>query len=64
MRCRREDERTLGRHYGHSAKGKRAHKKQPFVRGRRVSMEALLTFNGIVACAVVEGSMSGSHLRS
>lgn len=45
-----KDERTLGRHYGRSAKGKRAHKKQPFVHGRRVSMEALLTLNGIVAC--------------
>ncbi|KAG1862660.1 hypothetical protein F4604DRAFT_1587405, partial [Suillus subluteus] len=38
-----KDERTLGRHYGRSSRGKRAHAHQPFVRGRRVSLEALLT---------------------
>jgi len=53
-----KDERTHGRHYGRSSKGKRAHKNQPFVRGRRISTEALLTLDGIVACTAVEGSMT------
>jgi hypothetical protein len=51
-----KDERTLGRHYGRSSRGKRAHVHQPFVRGCRVSLEALLTLDGIVACIAVEGS--------
>jgi transposase len=53
-----KDERTVGRRYGRSRKGKRAEKKQVFVRGRRVSAEALLTLDGIVAGTVVEGSMT------
>ncbi|KIK34681.1 hypothetical protein CY34DRAFT_97511 [Suillus luteus UH-Slu-Lm8-n1] len=31
--------------------------KQPFVCGHRISLEALLTLYGLVACTVVEGSM-------
>lgn len=38
--------------------GKRAEKKQPFVRGRRTSTGALLTIDRIVAGTVVEGSMT------
>lgn len=53
-----KDERTVGRRYGRSRKGRRAEKKQPFVRGRRTSTEALLTLDGIVAGTVVEGSMT------
>jgi hypothetical protein len=50
-------EQTLGQHYGYSSRGKRAHAHQPFVCGRHVSLEALLTLDGIVTCTVVEGSM-------
>jgi transposase len=53
-----KDERTIGHQYGRSRKGTRAEKKQVFVRGRRVSTEALLTLNGIVAGTTVEGSMT------
>lgn len=53
-----KDERTLTRSYGQSKKGCHAVKKAVFVQGRRVSTEALLTLNGIVACTVVEGSMT------
>jgi transposase len=53
-----KDERTVGRRYGRSRKGTRCRKKQPFVRGRRTSTEALLSLDGIVACTVVEGSMT------
>ncbi|KAJ8456687.1 hypothetical protein ONZ45_g18619 [Pleurotus djamor] len=53
-----KDERTVGRHYGRSRQGHRAEKKQVFVRGRRTSTEALLSLDGIVACTVVEGSMT------
>ncbi|KAG1884520.1 hypothetical protein F4604DRAFT_1546035, partial [Suillus subluteus] len=53
-----KDEQTLGRHYRCSAKVKQAHKTQPFVHGHHVSMEALLTLDDIVACTVVEGSMT------
>jgi transposase len=53
-----KDERTLGRHYGRSKKGKRAEKKHVYVRGRGTSTEALLTLDGIVAGTMVEGSMT------
>jgi hypothetical protein len=53
-----KDERTPGRCYGWSKKGKRAEKQQVFVRGRRTSTEALLTLDGIIAATVVEGSMT------
>jgi len=41
----RKYERTPGRHYGWSKKGKRAEKQQVFVCGRRTSTEALLTLD-------------------
>lgn len=53
-----KDERSIGRHYGRSRKGQRAGKKQPFVRGRRTSTEALLTLDGMVTGISVEGSMT------
>jgi transposase len=53
-----KDARTTRRSSGWSKKGKRAEKKQVFVRGRRTSTEALLTLDGIVAGTVVEGSMT------
>jgi transposase len=53
-----KDDRTPSRHFGRSRKGRRAEKKQAFVRGRRTSTEALLTLDGIVAGTVVEGSMT------
>ena len=53
-----KDERTLNRSFGRSKKGCRAAKRARFVRGRHTSTEALLTLDGIVACKVVEGSMT------
>lgn len=53
-----KDERTLARGFGRSKAGRRAAKRAKFVRGRRTSTEALLTLDGIVACKVVEGSMT------
>ncbi|KAF8236083.1 hypothetical protein L208DRAFT_1124560, partial [Tricholoma matsutake] len=51
-----KDERTLGRQYGRSTKGRQASRKQPFVRSRRTSTTGLLTLNGIEAAMAVEGS--------
>jgi len=53
-----KDARTSRRSSGWSKKGKRAEKKQVFVRGRRTSAEALLTLDGIIAGTVVKGSMT------
>lgn len=53
-----KDSRTVGRRYGRSRKNSRAVKKQPFVRGRRVSATGLLTLEGIEARTTVEGSMT------
>jgi transposase len=53
-----KDARTTRRSSGWSKKGKRAEKKQAFLRGRRTSTEALLTLDGMVAGTVVEGSMT------
>jgi transposase len=53
-----KDERTPTRAFGWAKKGRRATKAAKFVRGRRLSTEALLTLDGIVACTVVEGSMT------
>jgi hypothetical protein len=53
-----KDARMTRRSSGWSKKGKRAEKKQVFVRGRRTSTKALLTLVGIVAGTVVEGSMT------
>jgi len=53
-----KDERTPARMFGQAKKGQRAKRKAKFVHGRRLSTEALLTLDGIVACTVVEGSMT------
>jgi hypothetical protein len=53
-----KDERVIGRCFGRAKKGQRPRKRQPFVRGRRTSTEAMLTVNGIEASTVVEGSMT------
>ena len=53
-----KDRRTVGRRYGRSRRNTRANKKQPFVRGQRVSATAFLTLDGISAQTVVEGSMT------
>jgi transposase len=50
-----KDERTLVRGFGRAKRGRRAAKKGVFV---RTSTEALLTLDGIVACKVVEGSIT------
>ena len=53
-----KDCRSIGWRYGRSQKNKRAQKKQPFVRGRRVSATGLLSLEGITVRTVVEGSMT------
>lgn len=53
-----KDEHTLSRGFGRSKKGRRAAKKQVFMRGTRVSTEALLSSDGIVAGTAVQGSMT------
>ena len=53
-----KDEQTNSRRYARSRKGRRAQKDLPFVRRRRVSTEALLTLDGMVARTTVEGSMT------
>jgi transposase len=55
-----KDERTSFRPRGRSAKGRRAIKKGVFVRGRRFSVEGLLTIDGMISNTVVEGSMTKS----
>ncbi|KAF8834674.1 hypothetical protein BDN67DRAFT_875825, partial [Paxillus ammoniavirescens] len=44
--------------YGCSRRGKRAHKKQPFIHGQWVTIETLLTLDAIISGTVVEGSMT------
>ena len=53
-----KDCRSIGRRFGRSVKNQRAKKKQPFVRGCRVSATGLLTLDGVVAQTMVEGSMT------
>lgn len=53
-----KDERTSSRRRGRSRKGTRAVKKGVFIRGRRFSVEGLLTLDGMVSNTVVEGSMT------
>jgi transposase len=53
-----KDARSVSRRYGRARKGRRAEKKQCFVRGRRTSTEGLLTLGGVVSGTVVEGSMT------
>lgn len=57
-----KDRRTPSRGYGRSRKGRRVSQKQEFVRGRRVSTEALLTLDGMVSGTAVEGSMTRAML--
>lgn len=52
-----KDERTPSRRFGRAKKGKRTQKKEPFKRGRQVSLEALMNLDGMVLGTVVEGSM-------
>ena len=53
-----KDERTCFRSHGRSSKGTRAIQKGVFIRGRRFSVEGLLTIDGMVSNTVVEGSMT------
>jgi len=53
-----KDCQSVGHRYGRSVRNRRAAKKQPFVRGRRVSATGLLTLDGIAARTTVEGSMT------
>ena len=53
-----KDKRTPTCAYGHAKKGRRAVKKACFVHGHCLSTKALITLDGVVACTVVEGSMT------
>jgi len=53
-----KDERTVGRRYGRSKRGRPSVKAQPFVRGRRTSTVGLLSLEGFVAGTSVEGSLT------
>ncbi|KAF5389058.1 hypothetical protein D9757_004923 [Collybiopsis confluens] len=57
-----KDNRTVGRSRGRAKKGRRATRRQPFVRGKRLTATGLLTLDGMVATTVVEGSHPRSHL--
>lgn len=52
-----KNDKTPSRRRGRAPKGKRAIKRQKFVRGPRATATALLTLDGIVATKVVAGSM-------
>jgi hypothetical protein len=52
------DERSIGRHYGWSKRGRQAKMQQPFVQGRRTSSVGVLTLDGFVAGTAVEGSLT------
>jgi transposase len=53
-----KDEKTPGRRRGRAKKGRRAKRRQVFIRGHRLSGIGLLTIDGMVTSAVVEGSMT------
>lgn len=53
-----KDERSIGRRYGRSRRGRKAQKSQPFVRGRRTSTVGCLTLDGFVSGTSVEGSFT------
>ena len=53
-----KDEKTPGRRRGRAKKGRRAKRRQVFVRGHRLSATGLLTIDGMVTSTVVEGSMT------
>lgn len=57
-----KDERTPGRHRGRAKKGRRAKRRQVFVRGHRLSGTGLLTIDGMVTSTVVQGSMTTESL--
>ena len=52
-----KDEKTPGRCRGRAKKGRRARRRQVFVRGHQLSGTGLLTIDGMVTSTVVEGSM-------
>jgi transposase len=51
-------EKTPGRRRGRAKKGRRAQRRQVFVRGHRLSGTGLLTIGSMIASTVVEGSMT------
>ena len=53
-----KDEKTPGRRRGRAKKGRRAKRRQVFVRGHRLSGTGLLTIDGMVTSTVVQGSMT------
>jgi transposase len=53
-----KDEKTPGRRKGRAKKGRRAKRRQVFVRGHRLSGTGLLTIDGMVTSTVVQGSMT------
>ena len=53
-----KDERSIGRRYGRSRRGRRARTSQPFVRGRRTSTVGCLSLDGFVSGTSVEGSFT------
>jgi transposase len=53
-----KDERTIGRRFGRSKRGRRACKKQVFVRGRHTSTVGCFTLDGFVSGTLVEGSLT------
>lgn len=52
-----KNDKTPARRRGRAKKGKRAIKRQKFVRGRRATATGLLTSRGIEDCTIVEGSV-------
>jgi hypothetical protein len=53
-----KDERTVGRCYGRSKRGRPSVKAQPFIRGCRTSTVGLLSLEGFVVGTSVEGSLT------
>lgn len=53
-----KDEKTPGRRRGRAKRGRRAKRRQVFVRGHRLSGTGLLTIDGMVTSTVVQGSMT------
>jgi transposase len=53
-----KDEKTPGRRRGRAKRGRRAQRRQVFIRGCRLSGTGLLTVDGMVTSTVVEGSMT------
>jgi transposase len=53
-----KDHRTAGRRKGRAKKGRRAQRRQRFVRGARLTATGFLTTDGMVTSTVIEGSMT------